>query len=281
VAAHVNKKDDWAPPNEFDSEFSLFVDCTGLSPDLARLAEEVRDGKFDGFKAYVKGFAERLTLKKSDTDEFIVLKHAFFRYCFDFLYVHKGAFSVDPIAFDRFIEKCAFIASCSARSLGIPEHLLAPSQMDPSFLALARTTPSVREVSSTLSSIQFYVAPTDALVALQQIFSKLDELARTNRLERALGQFVQMVDASQGPKKMNFMSFDDCFSLFLAILAVDPPRNAVALCEFFDKAPNISAAPAAKYAMATFVTAVQHISDFSSDQLVSADRDAGDPLGLS
>jgi hypothetical protein len=115
------------------------------------------------------------------------------------------------------------------------------------------------------------------LFLLQGILQRLDELARENALTRKLGDCTAMGDKAHHPGKMSFMSFDDCFSLFFAIFAVDPPRNALAICESFNKLPDLSSAAAAKYAMATFVTAVQHITDFSVEQLVVK---SDDPPGV-
>jgi hypothetical protein len=278
VTPLVDKKMDWIPQNDFDTEFGIFAEVSGMVPQLSERARALGSGDKSQPRAFVKTFAKRMELKPGDSDALIVIKHTFFRWCFNFLCTNGPPFSGDPAMVDGFFENCTIVASHSARALGIPDHLLTPQQMDPSFLALAKSTPSIRVISRELNSVQFYNAPSDALALLQNIFPQLDELARTSKLERALGQYARLVNG--GPKKMAFMSFDDCFSLFFAILAVDPPRNAIWLCEIFQKLPDLSTAATAKYAVATFVAAVEHICGFSGDQLVQTESDSIDPLGI-
>jgi hypothetical protein len=280
VVPLVNTKADWVPFNDFDSEFAMFVGCSGLAPELAELAYGLNGGDRSSVISYVKAFGKRLELKSSDIDCLIVVKHAVYRYLFDFLFLNNMALSASREETELFCEKCGVVASCSARSLGTPEHLLTPEQLDPALATLIRTTPSIAAISIELASLHFYTAPTDVLLVLQDIFQKIDELARQNALERTLGPFTQMVDRSRKPRKMSFMSFDDCFSLFFAILAIDPPRNALSVCQYFTRLPDLSTAAPAKYAIATFVTAIQHIMEFSVEQLVVSNRDSDDPLGI-
>jgi hypothetical protein len=207
------------------------------------------------------------------------MKHAVYRYLFDFLFINSMCLSESREKTEWFWEKCALVASCSARSLGIPEHLLMPEQLDLAFATIVRTTPSIAAVSTEVASLQFYTAPTDVLFMLQNIFQKIDELARQKAISRTLWPFPQVADKSHRPRKMSFMSFDDCFSLFFAMLAVDPPRNALVVCQYFNQLPDLSTAAPAKCAIATFVMAIQHIMEFSMDQLVVS-KDLDDPLGI-
>jgi hypothetical protein len=277
----VDVKADWVPMTDFDSEFIILAEATGMGPELAELAYSLKAGNKGAVMAYVKNFGRRFDLKASDVEAFIVLKHAVLRYLFDFLFVNKMTFPVGgQDQLERFFERCAVIASCSPRSLGIPDHLLTPGQLDPALLTLVKKEPSIAQISAEIAALQFYNAPTDVLFLLQGILQKLDELARDNTLTRKSGGFTAAVGKAHRAKKMSFMSFDDCFSLFFAIFAVDPPRNALAVCESFNKLPDLSSAAAAKYARATFVTAVQHITDFSMDQLVVEDKEAQHPSGV-
>jgi hypothetical protein len=211
-----------------------------------------------------------------------VVKHAIFRYLFDKLYVERTFFHSDPSLAERFTEHCAFIASCSPRLLGIGEHLLAPAQFDQGLTSLVRSTGTFRDIATNLSSLRFVNSPADVLYLLQIIFQRLDEVVRLNTLERKLGRFLPMVDHTRRGKRVSFMSFDDCLSLFFALLAVDPPCNALEICAAFDHLPWLSAAVTAGPTMATFSTAVEYICEFSADQLVRPEEgdEVDDPLGI-
>jgi hypothetical protein len=270
---------DWVPFNEFDCEFAYFVEVSGIASEMAEYAYKITANQKGEIAVLVGNFSRQFDLKPSDTRMVIVLKHAILRYLFDFRFLNHIQETENRIVMERFIEKSHFIASCSPRLLGIPEHLLTPAQLDPPLFTLVRTSATFREIANDLSSLQFFNSPADAVYILQSSFQKLDELVRRNALERKLGQFMPMVDPARPRRKLSFMSFDDCFSLFSAILAVDPPSNALAICEICDRLSGLSAAVAAPAAIAMFTTAVQHICDFSADQLVPAEGEV-DPLGI-
>jgi hypothetical protein len=63
-------------------------------------------------------------------------------------------------------------------------------------------------------------------------------------------------------------------------LAVDALRSALVVCQYFNKFPDVSTAGPTKYAITTFLTAIQHIMEFSVDQFVVSNRDLGDPFGI-
>jgi hypothetical protein len=68
--------------------------------------------------------------------------------------------------------------------------------------------------------------------------------------------------------------------LFFAILAAGPPANALAICAAFEQMQSLSSSPPAASAIAMFTSAVQHIREFSAGQLVPAEGESGDPLGI-
>jgi hypothetical protein len=136
VVALVDRKSDWVPPNEFDAEFAIFAECNGLVAELAEVAVYLRSGDKPMFFGALKRFCRGIDVRGAD--EYIVLKHTFFRWCFDFLHVHGMTLTSGRSATESFLDKCAFIASCSARSLGIPQRLLRPDQMDHGEVVLRR-----------------------------------------------------------------------------------------------------------------------------------------------
>jgi hypothetical protein len=61
----VNTTVDWVPFNDFDSEFAIFVGCTGLAPALAKLAYGLNGGNKSSVISYVKAFGKRVELKST------------------------------------------------------------------------------------------------------------------------------------------------------------------------------------------------------------------------
>jgi hypothetical protein len=70
---------DWIPQNDFDTEFGLFAEVSGIVPELSGRARALGSGDKSQPRAFVKGFAKRMGLKPGDSDALILIKHTFFR----------------------------------------------------------------------------------------------------------------------------------------------------------------------------------------------------------
>lgn len=272
-------KEEWCPMNDFDFELPLFLQSRGFMKEMDRVSLDFANGSVESLSKLFQKLDQRLQLKNQN--QRIVLENGLSRVLFDLCYIHdptRITFAADS---EKFFSNCSYIASFSPKALDVSAHLFTPQQMDTPMISLVREDPHIRDISSNLASLQFYTCPTDILHKLQSILTGMDDLARLKQLETKLGQFANMIEQDKvKQKKVQFMSFDDLMSIFFSILAVDPPRNAVALCEWLDAVPDVSVSQQLKYAKSAFIGAVQHIMQFTEEQLVKPDEDADDPLGI-
>ena len=274
-------KEEWCPMNEFDFELPLYLQSRELIKEMDKIAMDFSNGSIESLSKYFEKLEQRLQLKTPNQK--VVLQNGLSRLVFDVCYVMDPSRVSFAEGSAKFFAKCNYIASFSPRALDLSEHLFTPQQMDTPMINLARENPHIREISAELSSLQFYTCTTDLLHKLQAILTGMDDIARYNELERKLGQFANMIEEDQmrQKKKVQFMSFDDLMSLLFSILAVDPPRNALALCAWLESVPDITMSQQIKYAKTAFIGAIQHIMNFTEEQLVKTDDDADDdPLGI-
>lgn len=274
---------EWCPVNSFDIELELFFRARRLDRELFCDAQRLLNGDTTIIDSYVSTWSKKLDLKSEM--ELTILKNAIARCFYNFVYLFNPGVLIDVMHTDELVAKCHFISSFSPRVLGLSEKLFTVQQMDTPMVRLVKDHKIMSEISSDFSSLQFYVCPTDIMYILQGVMHKIDEFAKANALERKFGQFVKMVEGdSSMRRKFEFMSFDDCFSLFFTILAVDPPRNALVLCDWLDAAPDLAPSSSSlKYAKATFISAVQHIMSFTEDNLIQKfinQDEHDDPLGV-
>ena len=269
----------WCPMNDLDLEMSVYFQGNNMTSELYRIVQRVTNGDTECFTEFAEKIVKQMQLKTPEQE--VVLEVAMWRVIFDMYYVSNPSLLMSA-ADEQFASKCTFISSFSPRSLGLSEHLFTAQQLDTPMTNLVRENRQIREISEELASLQFFTCPNDILFSLQKCVVMIDQLARSNELERKLGPFVGMLDKEQiRGKGVRFMSFDDIFSLFFSILAAEPPRNAVAICDWLTSMPDSLVTPQRQHAKTTFIGAVDHILQFTEAQLVRFDEDIDDPLGIS
>ena len=269
----------WCPVNDLDLDMSVYFQGNNMTTELYRIVQCVTNGDTGCFTEFAEKLVKQMQLKSPEQE--VVLEVSLWRVVFDMYYISNPSLLMST-GDEQFATKCTFISSFSPRSLGLSEHLFTAQQMDTPMMNLVRENRQIREISEELASLQFFTCPNDILFALQKCVMMIDKLARSNELERKLGPFVGMLEEEQiRGKGVRFMSFDDIFSLFFSILAAEPPRNALAICDWLTSMPDSLVTSQRQHAKATFIGAVDHIMQFTEAQLVRLDEDVDDPLGIS
>ena len=271
--------EEFCPINDLELELGLFFQSKGMTKELYRIVQRVSNGNTKCLEDFIARLQRKLQLKTHEQE--IVLRNSIWRIIFDVYYVFNPSFLMSGQD-DQFAEKCTFISSLSPAALGLSESLFTAQQMDTPIMNLVKENKQIKEISEEFSILHFFTCPIDVLWSLQKCISMITQLARSVELEKKLGPFMGMVEDEQVQgKRARFMSFDDLFSLFFAILAADPPRNAVALCDCLKSIPDGLMSQQRSHARATFVGAVEHILGFTEEQLVKVEEDIDDPLGVS
>lgn len=280
----VEKKLEYCPPSNVDQAIGLYLACHDYEPQLEEFSKQLEAGDASAFLSFLTELSRGIPL--TSQEEFIVLKCGVIRRTYELQYIRQNGNTVlsIPADNDQFIRKCILISTYSPRTLGISESLFTQKQIDTPMLSLAKLTPAISEISQDLHSLAFYSNPLDMMYVIVNVLLRLDSMARHNAMARKLGQFVKMVENENIKNGVNMMSFDDCFSLFFPILAINPPINALAICTVFETLPDITKSMTMKYSTASFVSAIHHILQFTEQQVEITDEfsneDLKDPLGI-
>lgn len=281
VSQNVKSKDDLITMNIFDDLLTAFIKSIN-DPSLTDILSHIKYGN----EHFISSLIQFLSpiLSPTTDEETVVLKSSCIRFFFDLAYLRQP--EVLGMSADSFVfyNNCSFISSFSPKRLGLNNYLFTVAQFTQPFVAIVRSSKILLELSCELNSLQFFTSPIDMNYRILQVIIKLDDFVKNNVLDRKLGQFSSMIESDVVKKRTEMLSFDDSFSLFFCLLAYDPPLNAIEIMVWLLTTPDFTKMPLFQMAKTTFVSAVQHILGFTSDQLTSDCQDdlsEGDPLGVS
>ncbi|OHT06837.1 hypothetical protein TRFO_25085 [Tritrichomonas foetus] len=282
----VEKNNDYLPPNFFDECVHAFLNTKKTDDkNLSAVLSNLKYGNENYISQLIVYITKIIQGKQTySNQENIVIRSAVIRFFFDMAYISQPEVLCSNLSSMIFFKNCTYIASFSPNKLGLNPQLFTQNQINSPIAAIVRDSPLMAEISHDLNSLMFYTSPIDMTKILTDVIVKLDEIVKKNVLSRKFGQFAAMVESDFKQKKRNeMMSFDDCFSLFFSILSVDPPTNALEISVLFQNSPDFVESVQMKYAKATYVSAVQHILEFTDEQLVEDVVDefpSSDPLGI-
>lgn len=282
LASSIDEKNEWCPVNELDTDLAFYFDVKNMNEFITQVCKMITGGDSDGFDGKLAWLAKKLEIDKPN--EIIVLKSSLIRVAYDALYIANPRELMCNDNIEAFIAKCSYIASFSPRQLGLNLNLFSPDLADAPMMRIVRDNQDFRMISMELSNMQFMSCLPEVFMALEKVLMQFDNLAHTSELKRKLGKFVTMVEGEPIKKRVQFMSFDDYFSLFFAVLAVEPPANALALAKWMDSIRPMANASMVNYVKATFIGAIEHIMQFGQQNLKIADQvedEMDDPLGIS
>ena len=268
--------------NSFDECASAYFETHKKEKYISEVISSIRYG-FENLISNLSACIMKF-LKNPTKEEKIVVHSAVIRYFYSVSYTVQSSVLNSSVNPQIFFNNCNYISSFSPNKLGLSSQLFTPLQMNMPVISLVHESPVINEVSRNLNSLQFYTAPIDMMKILYDVILKLDEFVKKNVLDRKFGQFASMLEREFNEKrKYEMMSFDDCFSLFFSILSTNPPMNALEISVLFQNSPDFVESMQLKYAKNTYVCAVQHILEFTDEQIVNRsddELDLNDPLGI-
>jgi hypothetical protein len=262
----------YCPPNPFDEILFQFLESPNFDLNIRNVLEDTKHLKFASMNNAITSITQKLSLTR---EQFIVLKSSFIRYCFDKNYEFLHPYFHSSHA-HLFAKRCAVMTSYTPSQLDFSRSLYTDEQMKAPLRSL-KSSRTVREIVERIRAIEFVVNPLDMLASLSLSLQLLNGVVRENDKVRRFGRFAGMIEGF-APKKYGMMNFDDCFSLFCAMVALEPPVGGPGLAKFI-AAASFEVAQSMKFAQTIFSAAIEHITVFSWD-VPEIGLESVDPLGI-
>lgn len=265
-------KIEYLPETQLDNMLFNYLKSPYNDICFDSVIHDVSNYNYKSFNEALISISRKLQL--STQPQFYSLKSVLLRY------VHDLAYPLVSNKFDEFsnhfVSQCMIISSYSPKSLGLSNFLFGESEMTTSLSALHSQLPSIRKISQRLSMIQFLSCPLEILAVVARSLEMMKTVVKEGEASRRLGRFAAMAEGLDG--RWELLTFDDCFALFYALLALDPPGNAPAVARVLGMA-DFGLCANLKYARDIFIAAVKHISEFEAGD-AEADYGSEDPLGV-
>lgn len=253
AAEKVDQNREYSPVNEFDDEFTDFVvwSKTDQRFDLTVKRVVENSGKrlinIRDLDHITKSF--NMLFQPKNINEKIVINFAITRYFFDALSIVPGFFLYSNDESPVFTEKCASLRKKTPTQLGIHPSLMKPEMMEVPFEDIVKDSKYLNESSQYLNSLHFYTNPFDIAFTAFNAVKAIDNFVLGNK----------QIDESS--PEGSSMSFDDVFSLFCPVLAIDPPKNCMSLAKFYSKIDGLVFSSALDFAKLLILSSVDYITN--------------------
>lgn len=211
---------DFSPYNSFDAAFADFTEASKTIQRfdicVANVIKTLTKRRINMKELDQVNKSFNLLFEPKNANERLVMHSAIVRVMFDEISLVKNFFLFSEEGSEMFVEKCAVIRRQTPKKLQIVENIMLPVYMNQPFEEIVSISPDLIDATRILNSLHFLTNPYDIVY-------------QTFKAVRSIDQFVKN---NLGGKGNTNMSFDDVFSLFCPVMAMDPPKNAVALSRF-------------------------------------------------
>ena len=247
----VDMNQEYSPIGEFDD---VFVDFVEWSKAILRFDQSVEKVVENTSKKLInmrdldvikKSFA--MLFQPKNAAQRLVLTYAINRVFFDEIALVPGYFLFSEIGSEEFNRKCAILKKKTPVELEISPSLMKPEMMDKPFDEIVENSEQLLESSRNLNSIHFITNPYDITYTAFKAIKLIDNFVVNNK------------GLDPGKAGSSNMSFDDVFSLFCPVMAIDPPKNCVSLADFFSRIDGLSFSSSLDFAKLLVSSSVDYI----------------------
>ena len=253
-AENVDMSQEYSPYGDFDD---VFVDFVEWSKAILRFDQSVQTVVENTGKRLIN-MRDLDVIKKSFAMLFLpvgaaqrlVLTYAINRVFFDEIALVPGYFLFSEIGSEEFNKNCAILRKKTPVELEISPSLMKPEMMDVPFEDIVANSETLLESSRNLNSIHFITNPYDITYTAFKAIKLIDNFVVDNK----------GLDKTQAGSSN--MSFDDVFSLFCPVMAIDPPKNCVSLADFFSRIDGLRFSSSLDFAKLLVSSSVDYIVNY-------------------
>jgi hypothetical protein len=247
AVAVFQKETNYSPPSKFDEYVVLYVrESPELSAAVLPVAQLIAAGEGQALVAGLSDLSLLLmkSLKVNAGQTRSVVYTALVRYVFGIAYtINPGLLRGPADESAKFLVYCDLFSRQTVRDLVLAESIT--KNFTPG-LAIASLFKSKRV--DMLKPMEFMTNPIDLM----------------NYVHQVLGELAQLFGV--GVTEM-FLSFDDTLTLFLALMSLSPPANAIGIADFVTLWEPVQVSSLLSLTKNYFVCAVEHIQRFGREKL--------------
>lgn len=182
-----------------------------------------------------------------------------------------------------FENKCSLIRSTTPRILKISTSVIRKDLMDYPFTSLVKMSSDLQAASMNLQMIQFLTNPLDIIDLIYQAIKCIEKFVDNSSNDIKSGQ-VHKDQSKKAIPKVNTMSFDDFFSLFWPLFALNPIGNCLTVASLLTSVTNYSISSPFDFVKLLYVSAVEYTQTVNLKELIPLhllDQSPKDLLDLS
>ena len=225
----------YSPPSEFDQKVALYIQLSPLNTMVFPIANFIAYGKPDDALYAIGEFTNylyNLLQLKNETAQVIIYTAAL-RFLFDESYVIKSDLRKYKSANALFLEKCDAFSKKPAKDLELSNDIESYYTPGLPIASLFKT----KQVNF-LKQLEYMTNPIDLMVNVHIVINQL-------------AQFFE--------SEVGVLSFDDTLTLFIGLLSLSPPANAISIIRFVEKWNNAQLSDVIKTAKNFYVAACGHL----------------------
>jgi len=270
---------EYTPLCPFDDTFSLFL-LAHYNQTISHIVEECiaeREIKLGSVNDFYKQLKEELQIHEKN--QAILLRCSLFRFIFDQMYdrIYTQFYPVFNGS-TKYLCSCRIAKYSTPRQLKVSENLIKNSHYDEPMMAIAKNSQDLINAISDLRIVQFFNNPLDICYCIFKTMKSIEKFVFNSTLEEKYGQFVSMFQMNKSSGST--MSFDDFFSIFWPIFAVDPPIGSPSISIFLNSISGLTFSSTFQFARLLFCSTVEYTQQIDEKEFYSLEKLDDDPLGI-
>lgn len=249
VARTVNEQLEYCLPSFFDDLLYLYIVTNNEMNPIDQAVQEAIDNKTDNEIKLDQASVLIIRLIKnfqpSTLQEIVVYRTSLMRILFDKLYL-KYELPEDQEQNQKFIDSCNRVSKMTPRQLEMVEKFIKEEDRDTPIKDIFSNNEIINDSWMCLSEIHFYTNPLDIL---NSVFNSMKECEKY-MFQNAEGVIDTATDS---------ISFDDFFSIYIGIVAVQPPANAVTIMHYLKLMTGFKISSHMSYASVVFTSVIENL----------------------
>ena len=244
----VDKKLEYSPESSFDEHFYEFLVANKMILRFRESAAKFKSkNQVDISESKQLNLNFYLFLQPSSAEEQLVIRYATIRILFQEIYKKGVSFFISTEEEETtFVQRAEEFSKLTTIQFGINKNILLPEYYELSIKTLVTQNNQLQEALQFISMVPYYSNPVDIVDVCQKAVNYVEAFMKFNW-------------ESQNDSEAPFFSFDDIFSIFSAIVCIDPPVSLVCCANFLKKIERLSLSNSFDYAKLLLISSVDFI----------------------
>ena len=246
-------KEQFSPEGAFDDKFYYFLKGNKM---LQRFTDAAKQFAIDGNVNLTENkqltISFLLLIQPKTQEEQRVLICAMLRIVFAELLETGCAQYNSQGNENEFVEKALKLSKMHMIDFGINKNVMTPDMYDVPLDVIVKQREELSKAKEIFSTIPFYSSPLDIVHVCYCALNNIMEFAKQNC-------------ELNNTRRDSLMSFDDVFSLFCAVVTIDPSASLVPIVNFLKGVKRMSLSSAYDFSKMLLISSIDYIFDAKLD----------------